>query len=67
MILWRDEVLDEKEILFLNTVGENLKLTAENIIESSISIEYFIQVNKADIPYFQFAHPIKKFYKQVKS
>lgn len=67
MILWRDEVLDEKEILFLNTVGENLKLTAENIIESSISIEYFIQVNKADIPYFQFAHPIKKFYKHTSS
>lgn len=67
MVLWRDEFLEEKEILFLKKVGDKLNLSQENVLQSTAAIKNFIAFNKDEIPYFQFAHPIKKFYKHTSS
>lgn len=65
MVMWRDEILEENELEFLKQVGKKLNLTDENIKESSCAIKHFIEINKHEIPYFQFAHPVKKFYKHT--
>lgn len=67
MIMWRDEVLEENELNFLKKVGEKLQLSDIDIAESNCAIKYFIEKNKHEIPYFQFAHPVKKFYKHTSS
>lgn len=67
MVLWRDEHLEENEKDFLIKVGQSLHLTDENIKDSTKAIERFIAFNKHEIPYFQFAHPVKKFYKHTSS
>lgn len=65
MVMWRDEILEQKEKAFLYKVGKNLNLTVTDITQSSIAIAHFIKLNKHNIPYFQFSHPIKKFYKHT--
>lgn len=65
MVMWRDEILEDNELEFLKQVGKKLNLTDENIKESSFAIKHFIEINKHEIPYFQFAHPVKKFYKHT--
>lgn len=67
MVMWRDEILEKNELEFLKEVGKKLSLTHEDIIESNCAIEKFIETNKHEIPYFQFAHPVKKFYKHTSS
>ncbi len=67
MVMWRDEILEENELEFLKQVGKKLYLTNEDIIESNCAIKHFIETNKHEIPYFQFAHPVKKFYKHTSS
>ena len=67
MVLWRDEHLEENEKDFLIKVGQSLHLTDDNIKDSTKAIERFIAFNKHEIPYFQFAHPVKKFYKHTSS
>ena len=67
MVMWRDEILEENELEFLKQVGKKLSLTNEDIIESNCAIKHFIETNKHEIPYFQFAHPVKKFYKHTSS
>src|SRR5690606_19362611 len=53
------------ELRFLKQVGEKLNITEKDIFESNCAIKHFIEINKHDIPYFQFAHPVKKFYKHT--
>lgn len=65
MVMWRDEILEENELEFLKQVGKKLSLTDENVNESNSAIKHFIEINKHEIPYFQFAHPVKKFYKHT--
>lgn len=65
MVMWRDKILEDNELEFLKKVGKKLNLTDENIKESSCAIKHFIEINKHEIPYFQFAHPVKKFYKHT--
>lgn len=65
MVIWRDQALDNKEKLFLSKVGKKLNLREYTILKSNEAISQFILKNKNDIPYFQFTHPIKKFYKQT--
>jgi len=67
MVMWRDEILDQEERLFIFKVGENLNLLPEDVLESNKAIKKFIELNKNDIPYFQFTHPVKKFYKHTSS
>ena len=67
MVMWRDEILEENELEFIKQVGKKLYLTNEDIIESNCAIKHFIETNKHEIPYFQFAHPVKKFYKHTSS
>lgn len=65
MVMWRDEILEENEKLFIKKIGTKLKLTNENITQSTNAIETFINKHKNEIPYFQFSHPVKKFYKHT--
>lgn len=67
MILWSDEKLDFQELQFIKKLGSKLYLSEEDVNKSLIEIRLFIEINKKDIPYFQFAHPIKKFYKHTSS
>lgn len=65
MVMWRDEMLDKNELLFIQEVGNKLNLSQECIRNSVKEIKFFIEKNRNDIPYFQFAHPVKKFYKHT--
>jgi len=67
MVMWRDEILEENELYFLKQVGKKLNLSEDDILDSNCAIKHFIEINKHEIPYFQFAHPVKKFYKHTSS
>jgi len=64
-VMWSDKLLESSEIKFIYKVGRHLSLQDDAIKKSLIAIEIFIVENKEDIPYFQFSHPIKKFYKHT--
>lgn len=64
-VMWSDKLLESAEIQFIYKVGKLLSLQNDAIKKSLIAIEVFILENKEDIPYFQFSHPIKKFYKHT--
>ena len=65
MALWSDEKLEETEILFLQKLNFELKLSEDILEESSEDINRFINQHKAEIPFFNYSNPIKHFYDQA--
>jgi hypothetical protein len=65
MALWSDEKLEETEILFLQKLNFELKLSEDILEESSKDINRFINQHKAEIPFFNYSNPIKHFYDQA--
>ncbi len=62
MAIWSDGMADEGEITFLYSLAENLGIDDETAAESIASFDVFIRLNKKDIPYFKYSHPVKHFY-----
>lgn len=63
MVLWNDEKIDAKEFKYILKLQSLLGLSKDYTKKSLQNMVDFIQVNRKDIPYFQFSHPIKKLYK----
>lgn len=62
MAIWTDGMADESEINFLYTLAQRLEIDDETAAESIASFDVFIRLNKKDIPYFKYTHPVKHFY-----
>lgn len=62
MAVYSDELVEPKEAEMLQKLGENLKLSLEEV-ELSISFLFeFINANKEKIAYFNYSNPLKHFY-----
>jgi hypothetical protein len=62
MAIWTDGMADESEIGFLYSLATRLGIDDETAAESIASFDVFIRLNKKDIPYFKYSHPVKHFY-----
>jgi hypothetical protein len=65
LALWSDEVIEQNEASFLYELAKLLKIDSRFVTESIKSTDNFIQVNKKDIPYFNYSNPVKHFYDQA--
>lgn len=65
MAVWSDEVLEHSELAFLNEIILKSKLDDAKLKESLSTINTFITTYKDEIPYFNYAHPVKHFYDQT--
>lgn len=62
MTLYTDEIIDEKEKVYISSLAERLNLS-DSQLNCSINFLYeFVAKNKADIYYFNISNPIKYFY-----
>jgi hypothetical protein len=65
LALWSDEKIEQNEASFLYELGRLMKVDAQFVTESIESTDHFIQVNKKEIPYFNYSNPVKHFYDQA--
>lgn len=65
MVLWNDEKIDKKEFKFIIKLNNKLELSKVVTKNSLQFMIRFINNHKAEIPYFQFTHPLKKLYKNT--
>lgn len=65
LALWSDEIIEEDEASFLYDLAKLLKVDAQFVTECIRSTDHFIQVNKKEIPYFNYSNPVKHFYDQA--
>lgn len=62
--VWDDHVMDEEELAFLRNLTSELQLTEDELNESLSHLAEFMMVNKTSIKLFEYANPVKLFYKQ---
>ena len=62
--VWDDHVMDEEELSFLKELTSALGLSESELNESLSHLADFMQVNKTSIKLFEYANPVKLFYKQ---
>lgn len=60
--LWSDAKVENEERYFLYSLGQKLQVSDDFTAKSIDFINYFIENNKAEIPYFKHANPVKHFY-----
>ena len=65
MALWSDELLEIDENIFLNKLALKLNVPLNNLIESTTTINIFINEYKNEIPFFNYSNPVKHFYDQT--
>jgi hypothetical protein len=65
MALWSDGVIEKNEAYFLYKLAESIAISDDFVTESIIKTDAFITTNKANIPYFNYSNPVKKFYDQT--
>lgn len=65
MAVWSDEILEHSELAFLNEIILKSGLESTKLEESLKTINAFILTHKSEIPYFNYAHPVKHFYDQT--
>lgn len=65
MAIWNDEIVDSKELLFLENLGIALEIEENYIQESIITIHQFIEKHRKEISFFNYSNPIKHFYDQA--
>ena len=65
LALWSDEIIEQGEASFLYELAKLMKVNAQFVTESIKSTDQFIQLNKKEIPYFNYSNPVKHFYDQA--
>lgn len=62
MTLYTDEMIDEKEKVYISSLAERLNFSDSQLNYSINFLYEFVAKNKADIYYFNISNPIKYFY-----
>lgn len=62
MAIWSDGMAEQPEIDFLYSLAAQLGIDDEQAAETIASFDVFISLNRKDIPYFKYSHPVKHFY-----
>lgn len=65
LALWSDEKIEVNEATFLYKLAQIMKVDPTFVTESINNTDAFIQVNKKEIPYFNYSNPVKHFYDQA--
>ncbi len=65
LALWSDEKIEKNEASFLYELAHLMKVEPQFVTESINSTDKFIQLNKKEIPYFNYSNPVKHFYDQA--
>ena len=62
MSTWSDKIIDEKEQLFLNNIGNELSLNENTIVSSINSVNYFYTKHKDNIDLLSSRNIVENFY-----
>ena len=65
LALWSDEKIEVNEATFLYKLAQIMKVDPTFVTESINNTDAFIQLNKKEIPYFNYSNPVKHFYDQA--
>lgn len=65
LALWSDEKIEVNEATFLYELAKIMKVDPTFVTESINNTDAFIQLNKKEIPYFNYSNPVKHFYDQA--
>ena len=65
LTLWSDGVIENEESYFLYKLAEILSISDAYVAESIEKTNEFITIYKNQIPYFNYANPVKNFYDQT--
>ncbi len=65
LAVWDDLNIDEREYRFMESLGEALHLSKNEVDASMRFVKAFIQTNKDEIAYLNYSNPVKHFYKQT--
>ncbi len=64
LAVWDDRKLDVNELMFLQALAKDLSIKTPTVMECIEKLEVFSLENATSIKLFQYAHPVKQFYKQ---
>ena len=63
--IWSDGKVENNEAYFLHTLAQTMNVSDNFVSDSIHETNYFITTYKKEIPYFNYANPVKHFYDQT--